>query len=126
MMTRLRLNHRAAALALTLGSSAPAFAQGLSQQQVTSACMGDYRRFCLGTAPGGGRILACLGKHMPDLAPPCAQAVAMGQQCVEDYQRLCPTASPQNGELQRCLEKNRPSLSEGCARTLAASTVPKL
>lgn len=124
-MTRFRLINHAAALALTLGSSMPALGQGLSQQQVMNACMGDYRRFCLGTAPGGGRILACLDKHMPDLAPQCAQAVGMGQQCVEDYKKFCPTASPQGGELQRCLEKNRTSLSEGCARTLTAAAAPK-
>lgn len=83
--------------------------------------MGDYHHFCTGTTPGGGRILACLGAHMPDLAAQCAQAVGMGQQCVEDYKRLCPTASPQGGELQHCLEKNRSNLSEGCARMLAAA-----
>lgn len=120
-----RLIHGAAVLAVILGSGAPVFAQGLSQQQVMSACMGDYRRFCLGTSPGGGRIIACLGEHMQALAPQCAQAVGMGQLCVEDYKRFCPNASAQGGEVQRCLEQNRANLSEGCASTLAAAAPPR-
>ena len=40
----------------------PAFAQDMTAEQRT-ACMGDYERYCKGTMPGGGRIIACLNKN---------------------------------------------------------------
>lgn len=89
--------------------------------QMRAACMSDYRRFCFGVMPGGGRIVACLGNRMAELAPQCAKVVAFGQACVEDYKQYCPNASPQNGELKRCLEQQRAKLSSGCARVLTAA-----
>lgn len=97
---------------------------GLDRQQIMSACMSDYQRFCLGVRPGGGRILACLGENAAELAPDCAAIVVAGMQCVEDYKRLCAGVSPQNGELKRCMESNIANLSEGCAKMVAAGMAP--
>ena len=38
-------------------------------------CRTDYDRLCAGVQPGGGRILACLQSHAPDLGTACAQAM---------------------------------------------------
>ena len=34
-------------------------------------CGSDYRRFCSGVQPGGGRAIACLHAHGPQLSPQC-------------------------------------------------------
>jgi hypothetical protein len=41
-----------------------------------SACMGDYEKFCKGTTPGGGRIIACLSKSSDKLTPACRKVLA--------------------------------------------------
>lgn len=107
-------------LAVLLGG-ASALAEDSAQQQVKAACKADYRRFCFGTMPGSGRILACLGKHVAELSPLCGQVVGIAQLCAEDRKTHCASASPGKGELKSCLEANRAKLSEGCARVLPAS-----
>lgn len=82
--------------------------------------MADYKRFCFGTMPGGGRIIACLGEPMAELAAVCAKTVGMGQACVEDCKKYCPDASPQDVGLKRCLEQAAKP-SPGCASTLATA-----
>jgi arylformamidase len=39
------------------------------------SCALDYRRFCRGTPIGGGRVIACLSKHGPDLSSACQAAI---------------------------------------------------
>ncbi len=113
--------------AVTLGAfvlTAPghAFAQsGAQRQQLMNACMTDYRRHCFGVMPGGGRIVACLGKNIADLAPACATVVNIGLQCVDDYKKYCANAAPQNDDLKHCMEANIAKLTPGCARTVSAS-----
>jgi hypothetical protein len=55
-----------------------AFAQQLTAEQ-RSACMGDYQKFCAGTAPGGGRIIACLAKSNDKLSAACQKVLADAQ-----------------------------------------------
>ena len=109
------------ATVLLLAGLAPPASADPQSDQVRAACMGDYRRFCFGTMPGGGRIVACLSEHTAELAPPCAQAVAMGQACVEDFKKYCATVSPQSGELKRCLQEQGAKLSPSCTRALATT-----
>jgi hypothetical protein len=40
------------------------------------SCGLDYRRFCRGLAPGGGRVAACLHYYSAQLSPSCQQALA--------------------------------------------------
>lgn len=58
-----------------LGLTAGARAQPAGMQAMRQACMPDYKAYCSGVAPGGGRILACLQQHAQSLSPDCAQAL---------------------------------------------------
>ena len=52
-----------------------AFAQELTAAQ-RDACMGDFEKYCKGTVPGGGRIIACLNKSADKLTPACKKVLA--------------------------------------------------
>jgi hypothetical protein len=41
-----------------------------------AACKGNYNKFCKGTVPGGGRIIACLSKQNDKLTEACKKVVA--------------------------------------------------
>ena len=56
---------------LPLGAAS---AQDFNSEQ-RAACKGDYDKFCKGTMPGGGRIIACLNKQHDSLAEPCKKVV---------------------------------------------------
>jgi hypothetical protein len=55
-----------------LALSGQAIAQTAEEQ---AACKGDFEKFCQGTEPGGGRIIACLSKHMSELSAECQKVV---------------------------------------------------
>jgi Cysteine rich repeat len=62
------------AAALSLVSLNAAAAQDFTAAQ-RAACKGDYDKFCKGTMPGGGRVLACLNKQHDQLSDACKQVV---------------------------------------------------
>jgi hypothetical protein len=62
-------------VAALLCASQTVFAQELTAEQ-RSACMGDYEKYCKGTTPGGGRIIACLAKSNDKLTPACKKILA--------------------------------------------------
>ncbi len=62
-------------IAIAFCISVPALAQDMTAEQRT-ACKPDYDKFCTGTFPGGGRIIACLDKHNDKLADACKKVVA--------------------------------------------------
>jgi hypothetical protein len=64
--------------AALLCASQAAFAQELTAAQ-RNACMGDYEKYCKGTVPGGGRIIACLAKSSDKLTPACKNVLAEAQ-----------------------------------------------
>jgi hypothetical protein len=41
--------------------------------------MGDYQKYCKGTKPGGGRIIACLAKSNDKLTAECQKVLADAQ-----------------------------------------------
>ncbi len=68
-----RLSFAVAAIVLgfsAVGFSTVALAQTLTAE-AQAACKADYEKYCKGTAPGGGRIIACLNKQYAELAPAC-------------------------------------------------------
>jgi len=59
---------------LTFGGFVPALAQDFTAAQRT-ACRCDYQKFCNGTRPGGGRVLACLASQYAALSETCKKVV---------------------------------------------------
>jgi Cysteine rich repeat len=47
---------------IAIGFSGAARAQTLTAEE-RNACQADYEKYCKGTMPGGGRIIACLNKN---------------------------------------------------------------
>ena len=61
-------------LASAIGLAGPAFAQTPTPDQ-RGACGQDYQKYCTGTAPGGGRVVACLNGHRDQLSAACKKAI---------------------------------------------------
>jgi hypothetical protein len=61
-------------LALAFGFVTAASAQPLTAEQRT-ACKADFEKYCQGTAPGGGRIVACLNKQRAQISAACRKVV---------------------------------------------------
>ena len=59
---------------VAIGFSTAAFAQNLTAEQ-RAACKGDYDKYCTGTIPGGGRIIACLNKQRDALSEACKKVL---------------------------------------------------
>ena len=68
-MSKLRL----AVLVFAIGCSGSALAQSADPR---GACTSDYDKYCAGTAPGGGRVVACLNKQHDQLTDACKKALA--------------------------------------------------
>jgi hypothetical protein len=66
-------NLRFAVLVLAIGCSGSAFAQSGDGR---GACASDYAKFCAGTSPGGGRVVACLSKQQNQLSDACKKVLA--------------------------------------------------
>jgi hypothetical protein len=64
----------AAILACAIGVCGQAFAQTPTPDQ-RGACGQDYQKYCTGTAPGGGRVVACLNGHRDQLSAACKKAI---------------------------------------------------
>jgi hypothetical protein len=60
-------------LALAIGCSGSAFAQSGDGR---GACKADYDKYCAGTPPGGGRVVACLNKQQSQLSDACKTVLA--------------------------------------------------
>ena len=70
-------------LRITIATVALLLASGVMAQELTAAqrdaCSGDFGKFCKGTVPGGGRIIACLGRHNAQLTPACQKVLAAAE-----------------------------------------------
>jgi hypothetical protein len=56
-----------------LGFASPAGAQDLKAAR--EACTPDYKKYCAGVMPGGGRVKKCLTDNLDKLAPACKAVV---------------------------------------------------
>jgi cysteine rich repeat protein len=65
-------------IAVLLCACKTVLAQELTAEQ-RSACTGDYQKYCKGTRPGGGRIIACLAKSSDKLTAECQKVLADAQ-----------------------------------------------
>lgn len=103
---------------LAAAGSHSATAQTASKGDAMQACQRDYKNYCAGVIPGGGRILKCLSGHMQELAPQCKDAVAMGEVCLPDYQKFCGSIQPgsSEGQLMACMSRNADKLSPACRK----------
>jgi len=63
---------RFALLVLAIGSSGHAVAQTADKR---GACKADYDKYCAGTMPGGGRVVACLNKQHNQLSDACRKVL---------------------------------------------------
>jgi hypothetical protein len=63
-----------AVVALAFGFFTTALAQTPSSEQ-QAACKADYQKYCKGTMPGGGRIVACLNQRRDLLSDACKKAI---------------------------------------------------
>jgi hypothetical protein len=63
---------RFAVLVFAIGFSGFALAQTADQR---GACKADYDKYCAGTMPGGGRIVACLNKQHDQLTDACRKVL---------------------------------------------------
>ena len=70
---------RAALIVAAFCVSTSAFTQELTAAQ-RAACTGDFEKFCKGTEPGGGRIIACLSKAGDKLTPACRKELVAAEQ----------------------------------------------
>ena len=68
-----------AVAAIVLGFSSTGFSTAALAQTLTAeeqaACKADFQKYCKGTVPGGGRIIACLNKQYAELADACKKVV---------------------------------------------------
>ena len=66
---------RLAIIVCAIGFSGAALAQTPTADQ-RGACKADYDKYCAGTPPGGGRVVACLTKQQSQLSDACKQVLA--------------------------------------------------
>ena len=60
-------------LVLAMGCSGSEVAQTPDGR---GACKADYDKYCAGTPPGGGRVVACLNKQQNQLSDACKKVLA--------------------------------------------------
>lgn len=58
-------------LATSLGTGV-AMAQTAAER---AACEADFKKFCVGVEPGGGRGEECLAKYLNELTPECKAVI---------------------------------------------------
>ncbi|MDZ4791434.1 MAG: cysteine rich repeat-containing protein [Hyphomicrobiales bacterium] len=122
---RLTLKKLAAAAILAVAAYSPVSAEPAERIiEMIDACRDDYRNFCPGVMPGGGRILSCLAENRDDLTPVCYKAFTVAtaiRSCTPDYHALCSHVPPGEDRAVQCLGDHADEVSEICSRALTAA-----
>ncbi len=63
-------------LALMFSVGAMQAARADDREAAKKACMDDYKKYCTGIFPGGGRVKKCLSDNLSRLEPACRDNVA--------------------------------------------------
>ena len=99
-------------------------------------CAADLDRFCKDTAPGDGRLRACLDAHAAELAAECRallqpkSSASVGRSdpvmdppqliaCRDDLRTHCAGVRSGGGRLRACLEEHGVELTSSCKTALA-------
>lgn len=66
----------ASATAMPPAGASPKMSPRQEAAMMRNACGSDFRAYCRGVSPGGGRGLSCLAENQSRLSPPCRSALA--------------------------------------------------
>jgi hypothetical protein len=69
-------NSRAASQAQPMPAPAPQMSMRQEAALLRRSCGADFRSYCQGVQPGGGRALECLAQNQQRLSPSCKGALA--------------------------------------------------
>lgn len=112
-MTRLLRN--LAAGVLVLGSVTPNLTYAASD--LMRACRADYRNFCSGMKPGGGRIADCLKQYQAELSPSCQTSIGTIGECREVAKKICGSDAA-GSAFRECVKVHADEFSLACQTAL--------
>ena len=109
--------------ALVLALPGAGLAPSAHAQSARGACRADFAKFCKGTKPGDGRVLACLRQHQEQLSADCKASLETARTCADQARQLCGGGSeantPDRKAMRECLQQQREALSAPCRSQLA-------
>ncbi len=83
-----------------------------ADREAAQACRADFKKFCDGVRPGGGRGAQCLKQHEAELSEGCKTAMAGAARCVEKLREVCGSAG--DAEARKACAKAHASELSGC------------
>ncbi|TXH85758.1 cysteine rich repeat-containing protein, partial [Thauera aminoaromatica] len=75
--------------ALVLALLGAGLAPSAHAQSARGACRADFAKFCKGTKPGDGRVLACLRHHPDPISAEAKASLETAQACADQARQLC-------------------------------------
>jgi len=122
---------RAISTALTVMAVAIATGMLLAAMQPASAqmaspCASDFKQYCSGISPGGGRLVRCYEEKKDKFSPACvgwaelakANAASVKAACTKEINSACNFEKGDPFEMLDCLQSNYVDLSMECRTKL--------
>ncbi len=110
-----RLMRDLAAGVLALASVTPNLTYAASD--LMRACRADYRKFCSGMKPGGGRIADCLKQYQAELSPSCQTFIGTIGECGEEAKKICGSDAT-GSSFRECVKAHAAEFSPACQAAL--------